>query len=533
MTQPQLLQPDPVNTPESTQTAQPPQKKRAGIIARLLHGTGAGAVAYGLSIGSNLLLLPLYLRFWPVALYGEWMALYSVVNYLGSLDFGVTAAAINAATIAYARDDWEEFKRIQGTAWVASLAIAGLGGILIGGLSLFYFHVDRWLGLIALGHRDSRLVFCGLAISLLANIPGRQLIAVYIATGQFVKYQWLYNAFSLFSLLTLAIALSAGAPPPVLATVSAISTLTTITFSVWLLRRSGSRLYPRLRDFDWKTARSLAAPTGQFGISILATALTVQGPVVILSRILGGPAVALFTTSRTVANVVKGTLTLLRAPLTPEFGAASAQSDTEKLRRLFRIAVSIDASIAFCLTAALWSGGTWLIQAWSQGRIRPDASLLHLLLLAFVIESFLQMLAFAGWSTNRFKAWSLGQLGTAFASLVIAALLIGRLGPSAIPMGAIIPLLTIMAPLSALNASREAHLSKSFVIGRLLVPFLLLVLFAATLPTLLGYVAIRSTWLSASIAAMLTCFAAVFTAAAVFLTHEDRQTIRVRLVLKS
>ena len=42
--------------------------------------------------------------------------------------------------------------------------------------------------------------------------------------------------------------------------------------------------------------------------------LHLQGPVVILSRALGGPAVALFTTTRTVANVVRGTLMLLRAP---------------------------------------------------------------------------------------------------------------------------------------------------------------------------------------------------------------------------
>ena len=47
-----------------------------------------------------------YLRYWSVAVYGEWMALYSVVMYFSNLDFGVTAAAINAATMAYARDDW-------------------------------------------------------------------------------------------------------------------------------------------------------------------------------------------------------------------------------------------------------------------------------------------------------------------------------------------------------------------------------------------------------------------------------------------
>lgn len=72
--------------------------KPAGIVARLLHATGAGVVSYGLNVTSNLTLLPLYLRFWIVAKYGEWMVLYSVVNYLATLDFGVTIAATNAAT---------------------------------------------------------------------------------------------------------------------------------------------------------------------------------------------------------------------------------------------------------------------------------------------------------------------------------------------------------------------------------------------------------------------------------------------------
>ncbi|MGB7548696.1 MAG: hypothetical protein WBM14_13170, partial [Terracidiphilus sp.] len=187
----------------------------------MVHGTSAGVFAYGFGIASNLLLLPLYLRFWSVAAYGEWMALYSVVLYLGNLDFGVTTAAVNAATMAYAREDWPAFKRVQGTAFATSLVIAGLGGVVVATLCLFYFHVDRWLGLTVLGHRDARLVFCALAISLLASIPGNQLIAVYTATGEFAKYQWLYNAYTLFSCLAAAVALSLGAGPVSLAVVIA------------------------------------------------------------------------------------------------------------------------------------------------------------------------------------------------------------------------------------------------------------------------------------------------------------------------
>ena len=503
--------------------------KRAGIIARLLHGTGAGAVAYGLGITSNLLLLPLYLRFWSVAVYGEWMALYSVVMYLGNLDLGVTAAAINAATMAYARKDWDSFKRVQGTAWATSLLIAGIGSVLVISLSLFYFRVNRWLGLTVINERDARFVFCGLSIALLANIPGRQLIAVYTAIGRFATYQWLYNIFSVVSLVITAVALSLGARPVALAAVIGGTTLFTIAIAAGFLGWQGSGLLPRIRDADWRTARTLSVPTGQFGISMIATALTLQGPIVILSRALGGPAVALFTATRTVANVVRGTLTLLRAPLSPEFSAASVQPNYDALRRLFRIAVGIDVTIAICLTAGLWSGGAWLIRFWSRGRIHPDPMLLHLLLIAFLLEGFLQILSIAGWSTNRFHAVSLGQLATAVLSLILAIALLGRFGPSAIPLGAIVPLIAVMTPLSVRNASSEAHLTVRAVIGRFFIPFALLVAFATAFPAWIASLKLSPTWLGALISSSAICAVTVFTGAAVFLTHNDRITLYDRL----
>ena len=507
---------------------QSPKVKRAGIVARMLHGTGAGAVAYGLGIGSNLLLLPLYLRYWSVASYGEWMALYSVVNYLANLDFGVTTAAINAATMAYAREDWESFKRVQGTAWATALVIAVFGSVLIVAPSLFYFRVNRWLGMTVIGQHDSRLVFCCLAISLLANIPGRQLISVYTSIGKFATYQWLYNASALISVLVTAIALTMGAGPVELAATTAAATLTMILFMAWFLVRHRSSLMPQIRDADWETARRLAAPTGQFGISMLATALTVQGPIVVLSRSLGGPAVALFATTRTVANVVRGTLALLRAPLRPEFSATSAQPNKDALRRLFRIAVSIDAIIAISLTAILWSGGVWLIRFWSHHRINPDPLLLHLLLIAFMLEGFLQMLTIAGWSSNRFRAASLGQLATAAISLILAIALLDRFGLSAIPLATLAPLIAVMTPLSVRNAQSEAHVTLRYVVGRLLFPFAFLIAICAALPPLVASLSISPAWISDGLSTLAICILAACTIAAVFLTGDDRNVIRDR-----
>jgi len=520
LTEDPSIQSEPAASAAPVGESLPHRRERAGFIARLLHGAGAGVVSYGISIAGNLLLLPLYLRFWSVAVYGEWMALYSAVNYLTNLDFGLTFAAINSATIAHARGDIRTFKRVQGTTWAISLLIAGIGIVAVVALSIAYFHINQWLGLRIMVQSDARIVFCCLAISFLITIPGRQMISVYIAIGEFPRYQWIYNALALFSLAVTAIALYLGAPPRILAVVIVSSGVLSILISFCLLYLHDPRLIPDLRNADWETARSLAAPTGQVGLAVLATALTLQGPVIILSRALGGPAVALFTTTRTIANVIHGTVLLLRAPLRPELAAASADPSKNSLRRLFRIAVSIETVTSITLAAVLWTVGGWLISVWSHHRIAPDPRLLHFMLALAVLDAFLQVLASTGWATNKIKGVSVGQMISAIASIALALVLVGRFGPSAVPMAAIALTVVVMAPLAVRNACKQTDLPPAFVLMRLLLPFALLIGCAAVLPFAV----------SAILSPVILFAGAVLVTGWIFLTASDRMAIRKRIL---
>jgi O-antigen/teichoic acid export membrane protein len=448
------------------------------------------------------------------------MALYSAVNYLASLDFGFTFAATNSATIAYARGDIRTFKRVQGTTWAVSIVIAVIGSLAVMTISVAYFHFNQWLGLRIMEQSEARTVFCCLAISFLILIPGRQLIAVYIAIGEFPRYQWLYNALALFSLAATAIALAFGAPPRVLAIVVVSAGVVSIAICWVLLYRRDPRLIPSIRNADWETARSLAAPSGQVGIAILATAITLQGPVIILSRALGGPAVALFTTTRTIANVIHGTVLLLRAPLRPELATASADPSKDSLRRLFRIAVSIETVTSISLAAVLWSAGGWLIATWSHHRITPDPRLLHLMLALAVLDAFLQVLASTGWATNKIQGVSIGQMITSITSVALAIVLMGRFGPSAVPMAAIALMVVVMAPLAVRNACNETDLSIGFVLMRLLLPFGLILGCSAVLPFLVSPI----------LSPVILFVGAVIVTGLIFLTASDRRAIRSRIL---
>src|ERR1700722_8187920 len=86
----QSIRASPINVTQNRMSLDHPlsgETKPTSMLKRMLHGTGAGVAAHAIGIGSNLLLLPLYLHTWSVPVYGEWMALYAAVYYLGNLDF--------------------------------------------------------------------------------------------------------------------------------------------------------------------------------------------------------------------------------------------------------------------------------------------------------------------------------------------------------------------------------------------------------------------------------------------------------------
>jgi O-antigen/teichoic acid export membrane protein len=494
----------------------------------MLHGVGAGAIGTILGIVGNLLLLPLYLRHWSVTVYGEWMALYAIVNYLGTLDFGLTTAATNASAHAYAAQDWSLFRRINGTAWALSLCIAILG-VLISVFITTFFHIYSWLGIRVMSPQESRLVLVGLSLTFLIGIPSRQLGSTFIAMGEFATYQWIYNAGQALILLATGSALLLEASPVMVSITIALAVSVQFGTTYGLLKRRDHGLIPRLRHASWKVARSLARPSGQFLLQMSANMLVLQGPIVIISRAFGGQGVALFTTTRTVSNVVRGIMTIFRAPLRPEYAAAYVEPTKDRLRSLFRTVMAVDTTIAAALMAGVWTGGSWLIQIWSHGQISPDPDLLHLLLAASLLEGFLWMLASAGNATNRFHGVSFGFLAYAVISLLLAVLLVHKWGISAIPISALLSLFMFVLPVTLRNARREVEISVCRLVLTICVPFagvaILAVLFSLGLSSLSTF----PVWLAACLSAVTACAVSAIATSLIMLTTADRRTILNRV----
>src|SRR6266404_3843111 len=157
----------------------------------------------------SLVLVPLFLRYWSAISYGEYLALFAAVGYLGSLDIGMQWAAVNRLTQAYARNDLDEYRIVQHSSLFFYVVLSASVTLLVASL-VWLFPIPHWIGLRVTKPTTAALVIILLASYVMWSMPMRLLSATYQTMGNLARSQWLANAQQLLIVLLSALALMLG-----------------------------------------------------------------------------------------------------------------------------------------------------------------------------------------------------------------------------------------------------------------------------------------------------------------------------------
>ena len=148
------------------------------MIRRITKAVAAIGFGHGISIISNVLLVPLFLRFWTSDLYGEWLVLSSVVAYLSTLDMGMQTYLVNRLTQKHQADDVAGYRDLQHSGLALYLAIATVGTVIVFSLSCAV-PLKSWLRLEHTGTWTARIVVTLLGAQLLWALPVNFVSAIY------------------------------------------------------------------------------------------------------------------------------------------------------------------------------------------------------------------------------------------------------------------------------------------------------------------------------------------------------------------
>jgi O-antigen/teichoic acid export membrane protein len=382
----------------------------------------------------NLVLVPLFLSRWSAGTYGEWLALSAVVAYCSVIDLGMNSAAGNAMTSAYARGDVGRYRHLHGSA-MAFYVGAASGVSVIVALLAAVLPIAAWTGIQHIPPRVASWIAFLLASRLLWQMPAAQLGSIYRTIGDLSSTQWISNLQSSGLLaITAAVLLFHGGVLS-LALWSTVPMAIVTAGAALRLRRTHPELLPRLSEATLTGLRELLAPSLLFGLIMLSMALTIQGPVLLVSRALGGTAVALLATTRTLANFGKQMAASVQLALWPEMTRLDAVGAASALRLGHRLVVAGSTALCAAFAGALWFQGAEVLQAWTMGRITPDTTLLRLLLFALVMQAPWLASSLFTTANNRHRRLAFYYAISAVLTLGATAALLRRFGVLAVPLG--------------------------------------------------------------------------------------------------
>ena len=388
-------------------------------MSRIGQGVGANFLGYLLQVGTNVLLVPLFLRSWGKEIFGEWLILSAAVGYFSLLDLGVQSYVVNRLSQSYSQGKLEEFHRDlhSGMMVIQFIILIGFVGlcVLVG-----FVPLDGLLNLRVSSVMSIRLTVFFLGSLILFSAVFMGLIGgLYRATGAFARGTMIVNVFRILRVSMSVGLLFLSSPMWVLAMSWLLFDFVVALFIVYDLRRFRPDIHLMSWRGDISHGLTLLGPSVFFLLISVANTINLQGTILVLGFFGGSVAVAQFGTLRTLSNFVFQAGQLVSVVLWPEMTMLDAQGNREHFERMWKLNVKLFSSFALFCAVFLEFAGKEIYLVWTQRRLEFDAVALDILLFQMVIMAFWCSAALPLLASNRHRAYSWLMLGNAVTTVLL------------------------------------------------------------------------------------------------------------------
>jgi O-antigen/teichoic acid export membrane protein len=386
---------------------------------RVVTGVGANVVNQIVTIGIQLVSLPVFLAYWSVPRYGAWLMISAVPSYFSLADAGLTTVAGNNMTMLMARHEGPRANAVFQTA-LATTATTVVTVMLVATPIVWWFAGPE-------GTDQRAALTCLIAVALL-NIFGGLFDATFRASGAYGAgtialaggrcVEWCGGLVGLVTCGTMA-AVAGG------------SLIARIAVTAVLVAYS-SRRFP---TFRWGVAsatredfRSMLFPALSFLAFPLGLALSLQGMTLLVGYLFGPARLTLFNTYRTLSRTLVQVAAVLSRSLWAEISRYYGAGERAVVQRLYRGGSKVAMAVCGACAVGLLVTGKLIIGVWTHHKINFEFGLFA----AFVLVAFLNCCWQIGQvvisATNNHLRFSWAFFLASAASIALAALLARPLG---------------------------------------------------------------------------------------------------------
>jgi O-antigen/teichoic acid export membrane protein len=339
----------------------------------------------------QLVQVPVFLHFWSMPLYGDWIIVNSIPAWLTFSNSGFGTVAGNEMTMLVSGGDRTSALRVFQSCWWLIVGICTATIFLLSG-ALYFLPAARLLHLSQVSETDTKWIIFYLGVSVLLGQLEQLLQSAYRSIGRYPFGSMIKSTFTLVAFAAMMIPVALHGGPRAAALVFATANI----FFTIVLCVMVKRDIPWI-EFGWKHAsyaeiRQLARPAIAFMAFPIGNALNLQGTVLAVGYALGPVDVVIFSTARTVSRVALQMVQMVNSTFEPEMTIAFGARNIPLTRTLHRRACQFALIVAVFIVAAMMLFGPWFLSHWTHGHVPPSRGLLSILLLVVVFYSL--------WSTS-------------------------------------------------------------------------------------------------------------------------------------
>lgn len=423
---------------------------------RIIAGMGANSFGMVITIGIQLVSLPLFLHFWDTSTYGIWLMLSAIPAYLSMADVGMVTAAGNKMNIAIGKGDLPEANKVFQSAQLFMTAVCGA-------IALITLPVIFFAPLPFLHSTDMRMALSALSVGVLAALFGGLSEAVFKSTQRYAAGTMLSNYVRLGEWLGYMAGLIMVGSFAVVALCGLAVRLVGTLITVQLSKRGNHGIHWGMHAAERAEIRDMIKPAVSFMAFPLANALSFQGLTLLVGALFGPIAVALFNTYRTIARVAVQITAIFSHALWPEFSRLFGANAGVAVRQLFRRSALFSALQALMLSAILYVAAPFLLRIWTNNSIEFVPSLMLLMLIYAAVAGVWHIPRVLLMATNQHAGLAYWALAAAVLSVGLAWLLGGALQLNGVVLAMLLSELFIAIACAwlAYAAMTDSHLRKA------------------------------------------------------------------------
>jgi Na+-driven multidrug efflux pump len=329
-----------------------------------------GAFGYGplINIFIQLIQAPLFIIFWGVDRYGEWIVLTGIPMTLSLLDLGVSHASANKSALEAGEGRWDKVRNTLQTARLYSIVIGLIVVFLAVILSLF---ID-WTSVLKLNlitRSSASIVLITLSLSLAIQLQSGYLDAwmrCYSKEGLSVL---IMGNSKIIEIIITSVFLSVGGGVIFVAFGCLLSSLIIRATHLIVSRKNAPHNLNKFGRTSWKQFKSIIKPSlGYIGFP-LTQILTIQGGVQVLNQLASSEILVAFTMTRTLTRLLMQIGVVCNSSLKPLLSRLIGSNQYNKATEVTR-----DTSLYASLIAAIGYGililtGPLILKIWSRGHV--------------------------------------------------------------------------------------------------------------------------------------------------------------------